>query len=86
MNYDQYEQGESLPGKLAVTKTGPIGAVWFGSQGIVLTIIIFCWPALTLILLYKQWWAWLVFPPLQIIWIRVLKQEIRKGKGLPPKG
>jgi len=50
-----------------------------------LTIIILFWPSLTLVINYRQWWAWLVFPVVQVFWLVVLHHEIQgsktKGKG-----
>jgi hypothetical protein len=70
MRYRRYERGTDLPGSVSLIRTGPIGWVWFGMQGIVLTGVLFLWPSLTLYINRAQLWAWFVFPPVQILmWV-----------------
>jgi hypothetical protein len=70
MRYRRYERGESLPGSIGIRRTGPIGFVWFGMQGICLIGVFLLWPSLTLYINQAQWWAWVIFPPVQILnWI-----------------
>ena len=80
MRYRRYETSSDLPGSRTVIRTGPISSVWFGAQGIVLTVIIFTWPSLTLAINYHRWWAWLVFPPVQILWLVVLRREVKSPR------
>lgn len=81
MRYRRYERGTALPGSRSYVRTGPVGYVWFGSQGILLTILILFWPSATLAINYRQWWAWLVLPAVQLVWLYVLRKEIKDSQG-----
>ena len=81
MRYHRYERGSDLPGSRSYIRTGPIGYIWFGMQGILLTLLILFWPSATLAINYRQWWAWLIFPLVQVFWLWGLIHEIHSSKG-----
>jgi hypothetical protein len=80
MRYRRYERGTDLPGSRSYIRTGPVGFVWFGAQGVLMTLLILFWPSATLAINYRQWWAWLIFPLVQIFWLWGLWWEIKSSR------
>lgn len=84
MRYRRYEISRDLPGSKTVIRTGPIGMVWFGVQGIVLTILILFWPLLIGcyydVYYGHDWWIWFVVAPGQVCWSWALYGSIKRSR------